>query len=146
MTSNLTAKMLMPEIKAFIDANVLVYLFSEDAQKAHQAENIIRSGAMISVQVLNELANVSRRKMKMSWPEVNEILALIKSICPIEPLTIQVHDQGIALAARYKINVYDGMIVSSALIAGCSLLYSEDMQHELVVSQTLRIVDPFKGM
>ncbi|MFP4285095.1 MAG: PIN domain-containing protein, partial [Desulfovermiculus sp.] len=100
----------MPEIKAFIDANVLVYLFSEDAQKAHQAENIIRSGAMISVQVLNELANVSRRKMKMSWPEVNEILALIKSICPIEPLTIQVHDQGIALAARYKINVYDGMI------------------------------------
>jgi predicted nucleic acid-binding protein len=30
------------------------------------------------------------------------------------------------------------MIVSAALLAGCSLLYSEDMQHDLVVNNTLQ--------
>ena len=145
MTSNLTAKMLMPGIKAFIDTNVLVYLFSEDAQKSDQAENIIRSGAVISVQVLNELANVSRRKMKMSWPEVNEILTLIKSLCSTEPLTMQTHDQGIVLAEKYMFNSYDAMIVSTALLSGCSQIYSENMQHDLVVNNTLRIVNPFNG-
>jgi hypothetical protein len=35
-------------------------------------------------------------------------------------------------------NIYDAMIVSAALLAGCSLLYSEDMQHDLVVNNTLQ--------
>lgn len=134
----------MSESKTFVDTNVLVYLFSEDTQKADLAENIVRSGAVASVQVLNELANVFRRKIKMSWPEVNEILDLIKWLCTIEPLTTQVHDQGIALAARYKVSVYDGMIVASALIAECNILFSEDMQHGFVINGTLRIIDPFK--
>ncbi|MDZ7758804.1 MAG: hypothetical protein U5L00_00915 [Desulfovermiculus sp.] len=61
-------KMLMPGIRAFIDTNVLVYLFSGDAQKADQAENIIRSGAVISVQVLNELdLSISRPFRAAGW-------------------------------------------------------------------------------
>jgi predicted nucleic acid-binding protein len=52
---------------SFIDANVLVYLASSDETKAARAEDIIAKGGMISVQVLNEVANVARREMQMSW-------------------------------------------------------------------------------
>jgi predicted nucleic acid-binding protein len=35
------------------------------------------------------------------------------------------------------------MIVASALHAGCDVLWSEDMQHDLTLPQGLRIVNPF---
>jgi predicted nucleic acid-binding protein len=50
---------------SFIDTNVLVYLASGDL-KADQAEKIINAGGTISVQVLNELTNVARRKVRLS--------------------------------------------------------------------------------
>ena len=59
----------------FIDTNVLVYLASADPDKATRAEEVVAGGGTISVQVLNELANVARRKMLLSWDETNELLA-----------------------------------------------------------------------
>lgn len=55
-----------PAAKAFIDSNVLLYLLSADADKANRAEEIVRAGGLISVQVLNEIVNVARRKLAMS--------------------------------------------------------------------------------
>ena len=55
---------------SFFDTNVLVYLASNDAAKADRAEATLAKGGAISVQVLNELANVARRKMQMSWDEI----------------------------------------------------------------------------
>jgi len=46
---------------SFIDTNILVYLTSSDAAKADRAETIVRAGGTISIQVLNEAANVARR-------------------------------------------------------------------------------------
>lgn len=57
-----------PVAVSFFDTNVLVYLASDDTAKADRAEATIAGGCAISVQVLNELANVARRKMKLSWP------------------------------------------------------------------------------
>lgn len=96
------------------------------------------------MQVLNELANVMRRKLAMPWQEVTEVLQLIHAVCQIEPLTITIHDRGLQLAERYQLSVYDAMIVAAALIAGCRLLYSEDMQDGLLVNKQLRICNPFR--
>lgn len=38
------------------------------------------------------------------------------------------------------------MIVASALLAGCTTLWSEDMQNGRVVEDQLRIVNPFAGL
>ena len=54
-----------------LDSNVLVYIASADAAKAERAEATIAKGGAISVQVLNEVANVARRKMQMSWDETH---------------------------------------------------------------------------
>ena len=133
----------MPETKAFIDTNILIYLLSEDSNKADRAESIVRAGGTINVQVLNELANVTHRKLAMSWMEINELLSLIRSLCSIESLTIETHDLGKFIAERYKLSVYDAMIVAAALLGGCETLYSEDMQDGLLVDNQLRICNPF---
>ena len=95
------------------------------------------------VQVLNETANVARRKLAMSWMEINEVLALIRSICPTAPLTIETHDRGRLVAERYGSSVCDAMIVAAALLGGCETLYSKDMQDGLLIDHQLRICDPF---
>ena len=41
---------------------------------------------------------------------------------------------------------WDSTIVSSALRAGASVLYSEDMQDELVVANRVRIINPFENL
>lgn len=133
----------MPETKAFIDTNVLIYLLSEDSNKADRAETFVRDGGTISVQVLNELTNVTRRKLAMSWMEINEFLSLIRSLCSIEPLTIETHDMGRIIAQRYKLSVHDAMIVAAATLSDCETLYTEDMQDGLLIDNHLRICNPF---
>jgi predicted nucleic acid-binding protein len=38
--------------------------------------------------------------------------------------------------------VYDAMIVAAALLGGCRTLYSEDMQHGLLIDHQLHICNP----
>ena len=128
---------------SFFDTNVLAYLASTDAVKADQAEAAVASGGSISVQVLNELANVARRRMGMSWSELRAFLAAIRAVLTVHPLTIETHEAGLALSERYGFSVYDSMIVAAAIEAGCDTLWSEDMQHGMRLAEGLRIVSPF---
>lgn len=129
---------------SFFDTNVLVYLASGDAAKANRAEAAIAAGGAISVQVLNELANVARRKMQMSWEETHELLTTMRSLLTVHPLTVDIHETGLALAERYGLSTYDAMIAASAIHAGCDTLWSEDMQHGMTLNEGLRIADPFR--
>ena len=136
----------MAAAKIFIDSNVLLYLLSTDSRKADTAEAILCTGGLISVQVLNEIANVALRKLGMSWAEINQFLAPVRSLCTVQSLTVETHDRGREVAERYGLSIYDSMIVSAALLAGCTTLYSEDMKHGLVVDKQLRIANPFKAI
>jgi predicted nucleic acid-binding protein len=130
--------------RSFIDTNVLLYIASVNPGKAERAEAVLAAGGVISVQVLNELANVARRKMRMSFADTRAFLDIFRSLLAVRPLTIETHDTGLALAARYGFSTYDAMIVASALHAGCDTLLSEDMQHGLALEEGLRIVNPFR--
>jgi predicted nucleic acid-binding protein len=129
----------------FIDTNVLVYLASGEPEKADQAEHVVSRGGTISVQVLNELANVARRKMKLSWEETNEWLSTLRRLLTVVPLTVESHDVGVRLAQRYQLSIYDAMIVASALEAGCDTLWTEDLHGGAVFDDSLRVVSPFEG-
>ena len=130
---------------SFFDTNILVYLASGDAAKADRAEATIASGGSISVQVLNELANVARRKMQMSWDDTHGLLNMLRSLLTVHPLTVETHETGLRLAERYGLSTYDSMIAASALDAGCDTLWSEDMQHGMKLDEGLRIANPFRG-
>jgi predicted nucleic acid-binding protein len=133
----------MPAAKKFLDSNVLLYLQSADLRKAGLAEKLARDGGCISVQVLNEIAAVMRRKLQSPWDEIQEMLGLLRGLFTVEPLTLAVHVSGLRLAERYQLGLYDALIVASALQANCTVLYSEDMQDGLLVEKRLRIRNPF---
>lgn len=130
---------------SFFDTNILVYLASGDAAKADRAEATIADGGSISVQVLNELANVARRKMQMSWEETHAFLNMVRGLLTVHPLTVETHETGLRLAERYSLSTYDSMIAASALHAGCDTLWSEDFQHGMKLDESLRVVNPFRG-
>ena len=126
----------------FADTNVVLYLL-DDGPKADRAEDILGQGPRISVQVLNEAMVNCRRKAGLSWEETGAFLAGVQSLCEVEDLSVQTHLVGRALAEKYQLSVYDAMIVSAALIAGCTTLWSEDIHHGLLVEDQLRVVNPF---
>ena len=128
---------------SFLDSNIVLYLASEDLLKADRAQELVAEGGTISVQVLNEIAHVSRRKMGLSWAETRNFLLMIRGLLKVEPITIEIHDVGISLAERYQLSVYDSMIVSAALSAECDTLLSEDLQDGLLINARLRVLNPF---
>ena len=128
----------------FFDTNVLLYLASDDAAKADRAEAVITRGGAVSVQVLNEIATVARRKMQMSWAETQAFLATLRSLLTVHPLTVETHETGLDLAERYGLSIFDAMIAASAIGAGCKTLLSEGMQHGMMLREGLRIVNPFR--
>jgi predicted nucleic acid-binding protein len=128
---------------SFFDSNVALYLLSSDAVKADRAEALLRDGGTISVQVLNEIANVGRRKLGLTWPQVVTFLAELRLLVSVVPLTVETHEGGLWLSERYRLSFYDASIVSAALIAGCDTLWSEDMQHGLSIDGRLTVRNPF---
>lgn len=128
----------------FIDSNVLLYFASRDPAKADRAEALMRAGATISVQVLNEIARVGRRKLRLSWDELDEALALLRVVLDVVPLFASTHDRGLAVARRYGLAICDAMIVAAALEADCTILWSEDMQDGMVVEDRLLVRNPFR--
>jgi predicted nucleic acid-binding protein len=126
----------------FADTNVILYLLDSGA-KADRAEAILARGPRISVQVLNETLVNCRRKAGLNWDETNAFLAGVRALCPVDDVTLQTHEVGRALAERYGLSIYDAMIVASALLADCTVLWSEDMQDGLMVEGRLRIANPF---
>jgi predicted nucleic acid-binding protein len=129
---------------SFIDTNVLVYIASGDTEKADRAEAALAAGGAISVQVLNELANVARRRMRLSWSEVHALLTGLRGLLTVHPLTVETHETALRLAERYGLSIYDAMIAASAIHADCDTLWSEDMQHEMELEGALCILNPFR--
>ena len=128
---------------AFFDTNICVYVISAHAEKRDRAKALLARRGVVSVQVLNEFVAVTAGKFRIAWPIVREVLATIRAVCRVEPLSIEIHERGVSLSERYGFNIYDSLIVAAALHAGCKLLYSEDMQHGQVL-EGLTILDPFR--
>lgn len=133
----------MTGTEVFFDTNIVLYLLSADVAKADRSEELLAIGGVISVQVLNEFAAVALRKLGMAWPEIREVLAQVRAICPVEPVTVATHDRAVVVAERYGLFVYDALIVAAALLCGCKTLYSEDLQHGQVIERQLTIQNPF---
>ena len=133
----------MKDARYFFDTNVLLYLLSGDIDKAASVEGIVSKGGIISVQVLNEFASVAARKLGMTYAEIGEFLQTIRAVCKTKPLTVETHQLGLDIAERYGFSFYDSLIVSAALLADCSTLYSEDMQHGQKIENRMVITNPF---
>lgn len=127
----------------FFDTNVVLYLLSADPGKADRAEELLAGGGTISVQVLNEFVAVAVRKLRMPWADVREVIEQVRAVCRVEPMTVETHERALHIAERYGLSIYDALIVSAALLAGCKTLYSEDMQDGQLLDRQLTVRNPF---
>ena len=130
----------------FFDSNVLVYALTKgDPRHAVAAQLLQDNIGAFSVQVLNEVASVAHRKLKLSRADIAETLAELRALCQ-EPraVTLATHQAALALAARHEFSFYDALIVAAALEAGCTTLLTEDMHDGLLVEGRLTIRNPFR--
>ncbi len=128
----------------FLDSNVLIYAFTTDS-RATVAQALLQTKPVVSVQVLNEFANVARRKLGMDWREVAEAISDLRALCPtVLALDLATHDEALRIAERYGYSIFDALIAASALQAGSDTLWSEDMQDGIVIDGRLRISNPFR--
>ena len=128
--------------RVFFDTNVVLYLLSADERKADIAEALLAKGGVVSVQVLNEAASVCRRKLKLPWLEVRELLDAVKACCEVLPLEVDTHQRALDLAERYQLSLYDALICAAAQNADAAVLYTEDLQDGLALGG-LRVCNPF---
>lgn len=129
--------------KIFIDTNVLLYLMSNDHKKKVIAKEMLKSSSNVSIQVLSEFSNVCIKKFKLSSEDI--IIAIQKiseksSVLRFDENTIE---SALLIKQKYKFQYYDSLILATALENSCTILYSEDMQHEQLIENNLTIVNPF---
>ena len=131
-------------MSAFLDTNILVYA-QQSGSKATMSRDLVGQGGTISVQVLNELTNVLRKKDNRSWRDIELVLDDIdNALEPALPLTAATTRAALALARDHGFAFYDALIIAAAIEAGCDTLYSEDLQHGRKFG-ALTIVNPFRG-
>lgn len=127
------------------DSNIAVYALGDAGWKKQVATKLIGEADFISVQVLNEFANVAFRKQGRAWPEIARGAADIRSVVGrVLPIGELANTDAVRIAARYQVNFYDALMLAVALSAGARTIYSEDMQHNMIIDDALRIIDPFR--
>lgn len=117
----------------FLDSNVLVYAYdANDARKKQIAQRLVLAGiagaAVTSPQALAEFCAVLMHKWN---PPVRakDLLAILDVLGPIPVVRIDADTVRRAVEARqqYGVHFYDGMIVAAAEQAGCTRIWSEDL-------------------
>ena len=131
--------------KTLLDTNVLIYAVADDDPRSAQAEELLATGGMVGVQVLNEFVSVARRKLRMSWKEMKDALDAIRVFCPsVIPITTDTHEAALRIAEKYGYEIYDALILAAALDAGCETICSEDLQHGQIIDGGLTVRNPFR--
>lgn len=133
--------------KAFVDTNIFVYAALkslDDTEKWRRAIDLLNSSRsfVVSTQVLNEFSSVLLRK-NITDDDIKSRVEDIVSDSFVSVITIETIRHAWELRKRYNLSFWDSLIVASALQAGCTTLYTEDLNHGMTVDKTLHIVNPF---
>ncbi len=131
-------------MRNFFDANILAYIYdSAEPEKCWIAIELLpKAHAVASTQVVGELSNVLSGKFHFSWSAIAEVISQVTAKVTIHTVSSSTIFKAIALAERYKYSYYDSLILASAIEPCCSVLYSEDFQHDQLI-EGVRITDPF---
>ena len=135
----------MNAVRAFLDTNIFVYLYSEtELNKSARVSSVISAyQRIVSTQVLNEFCNVCLRKMNFPVQFVKravEEICEMCELCEVNDLTIV---KALDVHERYGYAYYDSLIIASALEHGCKYLLSEDMADGQVIEGQLAIKNVF---
>lgn len=127
-----------------IDTNVLVYCHSSDElEKRKIANSLLAMHPVVSTQVLSEYLNVVKRRLGLTKVEILDICRQNIDFCRLEAVRKSTLDIARELILRYDFQLFDSIVVVSAVETGCKILYSEDFQHGQIIENELKIINPF---
>ena len=122
-------------VECFLDTNLFIYQLEASEERKATADRIIRKGietrnACISFQVVQECLNTALRKAEipLSTDETKQYLDNVLAPLFRVPASLSLYRRALDLQTRYRYGFYDSLIIAAALDAGCSRLYSEDLQ------------------
>lgn len=131
---------------SFIDTNIWYYSFVEqdDPVKSQKARELIRAvKPVVSTQVVSEVCANLLKKAHMAEDNLAEIVTSFYAAYVVVAIDQAVLLDASSLRKQHSFSYWDSLIVASALARSCKLLYSEDMQHKLVINRRLTILNPF---
>jgi predicted nucleic acid-binding protein len=130
--------------KISLDTNILIYSHDKnDLHKQDIARTLLDLDPVISTQTVSEYFNVLKRKIAIPKYELIDLCMENLNDCIIHPVDISTLKIAKHIIQRYDLQIFDGIIVASAIEANCEILYSEDMQHGLLVEKRMKIINPF---
>ncbi len=130
--------------KIAVDTNILIYLHeTSDSIKRDKSFEIMKSFPVIPAQVISEYLNVLKRILKVPKIRLIEHCIIATDECEIAPVNKRVLQKASFLISRYDFQLFDAIIVASALESNCGILYSEDLQHNQLIENRLRVINPF---
>ena len=130
-------------MQVFLDSNIVLYALGNDLSKRVVADSLLAQKPVISTQVINECSHVLRRKRQYTPEDVSrELSAVIKAVTLVDVGIYEIRSAWV-IASRYRFSHYDSLIIAAALTSGCSILFSEDLQHEQIIDSQLTIRNPF---
>ena len=132
----------------FIDTNDFVYAYMEDSSNLVKRQKIatllkdISGDIAISTQVINEFYNVLLRN-EISDKDIQKRIEEILGFSHLIVIDLEIIKYSWNVRKKYQYSIWDSLIISSALKNNCLFLYSEDMQNNQIIENTLRIINPF---
>ncbi len=131
------------DMPVFLDSNIVLYALGDEESKRAVASELLAAWPTISTQVINECSHVLRRKLKIFPARVAEEMENVIDVVQLIDIGLYEIRTAWGLAARYGFSHYDSLIIATALSAGCTTLYTEDMQHGQVIDDRLTLLNPF---
>ncbi|MDD2744596.1 MAG: PIN domain-containing protein [Rhodocyclaceae bacterium] len=134
--------------RSFVDSNIWLYalVLRPGEEKRHQqAQSLINAPLRrtISEQVIAEVSFNLLRKAKLDEARLFPVVESFYGRCNVVAPHFRLHRSAHLLRQRYLLSFWDSLIVAAALESHCEILYSEDLQHGLLVDGRLKIINPF---
>ncbi len=133
--------------KIYLDTNIIIYLYSTDEpSKRQDCLNLIKEyqEIIINIHVLNEFTNIMLKKFKLKHDDVISAISELVTNFTTVSFDVKTIQSAIQISNKYKFSYFDSLMIASALENKCSLFVSEDLQHNQVVDDFLKIINPFK--
>jgi predicted nucleic acid-binding protein len=131
--------------RIFFDTNILVYAHSDlEKDKQEVAARLIQSQSeiFISTQVVQEFVNVFISKLKIEIETVELLCSDLETNFQIFTNDFRTIQKALDVKKRYEFSIWDSLIIAAAIQSGCSILLSEDLQHQQKIDG-LTIQNPF---
>jgi predicted nucleic acid-binding protein len=128
-----------------IDTNIMLYALDDFyPDKQNIAINILADGPSFCSQNLSEFANVCLKRWKFPKSKVAELIKTYLRQANYIPVSEPILLKAMDIMNTYDFQLFDSIIIASALNTGCLILYSEDMNDGQIIEKQLKIVNPFK--